>query len=238
MIRTVQILSQEECEGIREEVYRLKPEWERRHELAPFYTLGAASYLDGRDATQRKWTYYEKAKKINPLLQERFGWVLERVRDELERQMTAPCRYEERFGLPGFHVFEAHEAFLDPVASVHVDLQYLCVDWPHEDRPDFEDPLTFTVIISLPRSGGGLHVWDITHEDVKKNDHPGGVAKLAAEKTPSYHPYQIGQMNIHGGHMVHQIAPMKDIVPGDPLDTRITLQGHGIRCNGVWKLYW
>jgi hypothetical protein len=36
------------------------------------------------------------------------------------------------------------------------------------------------------------------------------------------------------GQAKHQIAPAFNC---EPRDRRITLQGHGVRCDGVWRLY-
>ena len=58
---------------------------------------------------------------------------------------------------------------------------------------------------------------------------------MIASRTVAYHPYRIGGLVLHSGHKVHQIAPAND---GQRGDERITLQGHGIRCGGVWNLYW
>jgi len=35
--------------------------------------------------------------------------------------------------------------------------------------------------------------------------------------------------------MLHQIAPAKDMKPNDE---RITLQGHGLICDGILRVYW
>ncbi|BCU98447.1 MAG: hypothetical protein CM15mV22_0790 [Eurybiavirus sp.] len=41
-------------------------------------------------------------------------------------------------------------------------------------------------------------------------------------------PYKIGQLFYHTGHVLHQIVGYKL----DVWDRRITLQGHGVKCDG------
>jgi hypothetical protein len=47
--------------------------------------------------------------------------------------------------------------------------------------------------------------------------------------------YQIGNMVLFKGNLLHQIAPFFEPVCENEL--RITLQGHGLKCDGKWILY-
>ena len=47
-------------------------------------------------------------------------------------------------------------------------------------------------------------------------------------------PYTIGKLMYHTGHVLHQIIPGYKLQDGD---RRMTLQGHGIKCDGIWRLY-
>jgi hypothetical protein len=53
--------------------------------------------------------------------------------------------------------------------------------------------------------------------------------------SPVRHPYRVGELVMHSGHMLHQAAPAPIIHPDE---RRITLQGHGIRAGGRMYLYW
>ena len=47
-------------------------------------------------------------------------------------------------------------------------------------------------------------------------------------------PYTVGKLFYHTGHVLHQIIPGYKLQEGD---RRITLQGHGIKCDGKWIIY-
>ena len=88
--------------------------------------------------------------------------------------------------------------------------------------------------MALPAKGRGLKTWDIRYDEYVKLD-ADRKAKLRAVRIKEYHPYTLGQMVLHSGFQLHQVAPTPECGPGDE---RITLQGHGIKRDGVWQLYW
>ena len=47
--------------------------------------------------------------------------------------------------------------------------------------------------------------------------------------------YTEGEMIYFIGHLLHQMMPGVNV---QPTDRRITVQGHGQKCDGVWRLYW
>jgi hypothetical protein len=226
------LLTAEECSAVRAAVHDHKARWVRRDPWAPFYTLGAASYLDARRNPEEN--YHAPARRLNPLLRHLFGWLYDRLADRLSGLLGAPVVYRPGCALPGFHIFQWCVVFEQPLASVHQDLQYELLDWAPHERPDFRDPLSFTLAVALPHTGGGLNVWDVAHDELE------GLTsderrRLIASRRKDYHPYRVGSLAIHSGHKVHQIAPGRGTVRGDE---RLTLQGHGVCCGGAWQVYW
>lgn len=236
VIEDRELLTEAECETVAEEVFALRELWVHRNPEGPFYTLGAASYLDAA-GEQGNAPYYAKAARYNPVLLEHFGWLYERLGEALAQALSAPVEYDTRSARPGFHVFLAAKVFERPVASIHVDKQYELVDWSGADEPDFGHPLSFTVGIVLPRSGTGLNYWDLPYEALEGMTRA-QVEEYARTQPCRSRPYRLGHLVMHSGHMVHQIAPSAHLEPDDPRDARITLQGHGIRCGGTWRIYW
>lgn len=236
MIEDVPLLSAAECEAVRDGVFELRHLWEHRNPAGPFYTLGAASYLDAA-GPQGNAPYYAKAQRCNPVLVERFGWLYQRLQQGLAQALDAPVVFDERGGRPGFHIFLAAKVFEQPVASIHIDKQYELLDWSGAPGPDFERPLSFTVGIVLPRSGSGLNFWDTPYREIC-NMTRAQVEDLARKRPHEHHPYGPGRLVMHSGHMVHQIAPSPYLEPEEVRDARITLQGHGIRCGESWRIYW
>jgi hypothetical protein len=221
-IRQLPALTDAECDAVRDAVMALRPAWTARDPQLPFYTLGAASYLD---AVGDAPAYARLAAAGNPLLQTHFGWLHARVAGLLSQALGAPVALAGHLALPGFHVFLASRVFEQAIASVHCDLQYRLHDW-RGLQADLTQPLSFTLPVALPRHGGGLHTWDLSLAEWSAQAQP---------PAPTRHAYRRGHLVLHAGHLLHQIAPGRDL-QGD--DQRITLQGHGVLAGGVWRLYW
>lgn len=233
MISELHILTEAECKEIRSIVYDLKILWVYRGPEIPFYTLATASYLDA--AFNNNFAYYcEMSQFYNPLLMKHLEWLYARVQQELEKHLDAPVVMHERYARPGFHIFLDHDLLRQPVASIHCDLQHLLLDWGPVDQVDLEKPLSFTLSISLPKSGAGLNVWDI-HQNELLGLTPTQKQTLLHSRNCQRISYQAGGMLIHSGLSVHQIASIKDAIAGDE---RITLQGHAIFARGAWQIYW
>jgi hypothetical protein len=231
MVSQFDCLSADECLQIQRQLHALKDQWESRMGDLPFFTLGSASYMDA--AKKGEFYYKMKAKRFNPLLKQHFGPMYARVAEAIERETGKPVVYEEHYGYPGFHIFLHSEAFEYNIASLHFDLQFQELTWRYKDI-DYEHPLSITLPIALPKSGGGMYCWDIQHKDVKELS-KGQLDKMAQEQEPVLIEYQVGQAVVHEGLLLHQIAPAEGMKQDDE---RITLQGHGLCCNGVWHLYW
>jgi len=199
--------------------------------MYPFYTLGTASYLDSSEGDDSE--YRKLAQQSNPILLEHFSSLYDRLKHALEEATGAPVIYEKELALPGFHIFLSDKMFEKPIASVHFDLQFESIQWDYEDV-DYDNLISFTLPITLPHTGGGLYYWDIFRPDVKdllRRE----LDALKETKERKYHPYEVGNLVVHNGLMLHQIAPGKDLAPDD---SRITLQGHGLFCDGAYRLYW
>ncbi len=214
MIRTADVLTKEECLDLRSSVHRLRPRWIQRYRWVPFYTLGAASYLDA--AQRGTATYYGLAAEYNPLLRDSFPWLYDRLAAVLRSELRAPVTYAEKLALPGFHVFLDAKLFEYAVARIHRDLQYKLLHWSGEEGDGPDATLSFTLAVALPESGGGLNVWE-------------------TESKMTHIAYCAGSLVLHFGDVLHQIAPTPRVQPGDE---RITIQGHGVLRRGAWQLYW
>lgn len=249
-ISEIDSLSSAECGEVRKGLDELRPHWIQRHPKAPFYTLGASNYFD--IAFNPLLPYYRFAARFNPVMMERLGWMYQRVTDRLSAHLGEPVAYREGLALPGFHILLADKSFetatdlthiewfkakgkADIVANaIHCDTAHHVVNWGDRAGIDFDNPISITLSIALPASGAGLNHWDFGRE--KTDGMPQKDLRemlLASDK--HYHAYRVGSMVVHSGLRYHQMAAMKELLP---TDERITLQGHGVRCNGTWQLFW
>ena len=230
----VPVLSAAECETATRAIHECRQSWTRMDDNLPMYTLGAAAYVEG--GSGREANYLAKARAINPMLEERFGWLYERLARAVTDAVGEPAFYDaEHLSLPGFHVFLAHPAFTRPVASIHFDIQYEYIDWSAHPGLDFSRQLSMTLSIRLPASGGGLKLWDLDFEAYEKMSPAEQRHYKDGRENFEVMPYEEGSMVIHSGFQLHQIAPVKEMREGDQ---RITLQTHAVHGDQGWLLYW
>jgi hypothetical protein len=235
---SVDTLTPRQCAEVGATVHLLKSFWSQVNPPSNFYTLGVASYIEFCGKENAQVEYYDKARRYNPLLKEYFSGLLENVRGTLERKFGEPVRYLEDFGIPGFHIWLTDAIPTRPSASVHFDLQYLRLNWPAHGEVEYDKPVSFTLPIKLPKSGGGVNVWDVCYGEITSLAEQGvavDVDEMRGQRTQFQYEYSPGRLVMHSGHFLHQIAPVPEVEPGDE---RITLQGHALRCGGEWQVYW
>jgi hypothetical protein len=227
------IVTPEEARQVCDAVRAERAHWTRRSPSYPFFTLGAACYLDGPRVGFA--AYQQEARRLNPLLRSRFGWLHDRLRTEVSNLVGSPADYDERVALPGFHIFLTDPTGPSHVASVHYDLQYEQIDWTGWGTPDPDQQLSMTITFALPASGGGLLVWNLNRLALSSMSDLERRTFVAANRTGCFHPYSIGRLAVHSGHQLHQIAATKG---AHPADERITMQAHALPVDGRWLIYW
>ena len=226
-VRHLPILNSEECRQIADRVQQLRSQWRLRQ--PGFYTLGYAAYMDCRDPVSRL-RYFDDAPRLNGVLVDHFGPLYRSVIATLEEALRERCRLGERQAIPGFHVWLGqgipHRGF--DAGSVHFDLQYLDNGLCADRWPTTANVVSFTLPVRLPKAGGGLNIWDVEYPK------PAGREVWPFTRMERIR-YASGSLVLHSGHELHQIAPIERIADNDE---RICLQGHGIRQDGYWLLYW
>ncbi|HEV3139523.1 MAG TPA: hypothetical protein VGY57_03350 [Vicinamibacterales bacterium] len=233
VVTRLDILSEAECERVYGDVFALRDLWTHRHETRPFFTLGTPSYMD---ATRGRFdSYREGVARLNPILEERFGWLYAKLLPALERAGYSPAIDDARLSHPGFHIYIGDGGDRPTPPSIHYDLQYEHIDWSPHGHVDLSTPLSFTLTLRLPSAGGGLHVWDVDVHAARQMPEPARKAYLFNKRQSTYHPYRLGEMVLHNGHYLHQIARLSELGVGD---ARITLQGHAVSTNSGWVVYW
>lgn len=232
MVTRIPLLAPDECDRAVERVEANRDAWTRRHPVFPFYTLGAASYLD---AGFPREGYYRTAADLNPLLEREFGWLHRRVLAAVGEHVGVPAAFAPRAALPGFHVFLAHEAFRRPLGRIHFDLQFRDLEWDRELEVDFTRPVSFTLAVRLPAAGAGLRTWNLSKAEFDALG-PEAPETVDREHPAGYVAYRAGELVCHSGLLLHQIAPATDAMRPD--DMRVTLQGHALLGSGTCWVYW
>jgi hypothetical protein len=236
------------CARVCREIHALHPLW-RAWSLngqPPFYTLGAASYLELGFA-RRSISDYLSGAGLLWNSGEAICALLERVRKGVEDLLGAPVDYPAELPTPGFHLFIGPSIPLRDCrrdvadcGSTHFDMQYEHIPWTRwYERVNLEDTISFTLALKLPEAGGCLALWKSLNLDLLRRNLPGhSFADLPAAANVarcSLIPYSVGTMVLHNGKLLHQIA---GVSTAGPHEERITLQGHGVFADGAWRLYW
>lgn len=266
MIKFIECLNQKELLKCFNLVDGLKDDYQDLPEGFNFKTLGAASYLhygnEDAGAEQDGSKYHSIKDKVNPILIKNFKWLYDIIIDKLSKELNNPCEISDQYNLafPGFHIFYPYEGCEEVCHPAHLDyqwayhLEYLKEKFELVDDSKF---LTFTLSIKLPHNGAGLYYWnlpddnkqysfaeseDIVQETLNSaNDlfskSNGSISKEEYETVtnPSILNYKEGFMTMFTQPVLHQIMPFFKGWKED--DIRITLQGHGIMCDNIWRLY-
>ena len=232
---SVALLNEEDCAKTCDTVFAAKEHWALRqagpNQAIQFYTLGAASYLDAKMGE-----YETQREKTAAYLTSHFGELYRRLCAILRGVLSLPCQISTELAPPGFHIFRGHEQSRPGLAfggSIHRDLQYVL----HKEKvKSVDDILSFTLPVALPKGGGGMYYWT----EVCEFDMCGFVFQKGPEERQWLEShkrqidYRVGDLYLHSGKTPHQLAAF---TRSERDDWRITMQGHGILCEGTWHLY-
>jgi hypothetical protein len=222
------LISGAECTVIASEVRRLHSNWTHRSKGA-FYSLGAASYLD---AVTDRAQYLSAAQATNKLLLESFGALYERVMTFLRELMDEEVSLDLERAVPGFHVFvegSGDNSVDNPARRAHFDLQWQYA-YPRA-KPD--GTLSFTMAIAVPSGGASMAWWPLRYD--RRNPFGGDTWSRTLAQAPQVVPYAPGRLVLHDGMVLHAVGAHQT---APPAGLRITLQGHGVKLGGRWRLYW
>lgn len=206
------ILTKDEANFFAKQVKKDRNLWKKKNILMSI--LGTASYLEGQKGGYH--FYRKEYKKTNKLLKQRYSKLYDKILEYFKKRVGYESNVKFRFALPGFHIFKCNSIFSLPVASVHKDLQYRYIDFDEPVDIDLDKTGSFTLCLELPKTGGGLYVFE--DEKVKVDYRPGYIV-------------------CHNGKTNHMIAPSKY---SGPNQYRITLQGHLLydKLSNCWFVYW
>ena len=218
----VSVADRQDCDSWAERINELRRYWLRRRPGVDFFTLGAATYLD---ASLSVGIYKILSDQFNPVLEQNFGDLFDRVVAVLEDFAGQDVVLDRNLALPGFHVFgdpfsissrQLSQEAARLGGDKHVDSQYAYHSryWESFSRVNHERLITFTMAIRLPRNGSGLNMYG--HDDSRR-----------------YVPYEQGSAIVFDGLTPHSI-PGRRIPDGDQ---RITLQAHGLEVEGKIRLF-
>ncbi|HEV3000644.1 MAG TPA: hypothetical protein VGW75_07885 [Solirubrobacteraceae bacterium] len=234
------LLSAEEAGEVESTLRELRSEWVPRSKGPSgedaFFTLACSTYLDVCYSQEPERDYYARYEAGNAVLREHFGDLLERTRALLAETLGEPVEYAPHLALPGFHVWTSDLLPGTRSSPPHFDSQYQALRWPEAQRAD--GAISFTLPIAVPSSGSGLDTWNLEPADYERmarrglTDH---FDRFKDRKVMTSYRYEPGRLVLQHGLVLHRISGSGE---GGPDDRRVTFQGHGLRIDGTWRLYW
>lgn len=248
----INLLSESETEEYLSKLISLKNEWRQWTDgdiNMPYYVMGATSYADARI---NKKIYYKIKNYYNKILLDNFSDLYEKILYELNK-CIGPSELEDSLAYPGFHIMGDEDPYPQKII---IDFPDDYIDKRHQDHiynyhldtlknkysdVNTDENFSFTLSLKLPRGGAGLSLW--TGGELKKYKSDSqfeldieekGFYKNRNVEEPDVVPYTEGKMFIFSGNIFHQVAPIYQCYSDD---RRITLQGHSVLCDGVWRVY-
>jgi hypothetical protein len=222
IVKEIKVLTAEESGRVRDEVHSLKYLWDdERHRLG-----AGISYYRPRAL------YYATGKQMNPILREHFDWVYNKLIEAFEKHFAVKTIFRDDLALPGFNIYCGPTDFSTIRYNVHIDLQFMELNWEPKGSADFDTTMSFTLPIASPVHGAGLNIWDVTQSDIPEQELE--ESELLDARNAIYQRYEVGVATIHDGRHYHQMTVAENWLP---TDERITLQGHGLMQNGSLVIY-
>lgn len=247
MYKNIDFLSAEECNDIRNRIFSLKDYWIDRSraispfEDVPFYSLGVASYIDCIRPSESH-LYFENAKKTNKILRDNFQGLFTKMENVIRKEFSCDVAYIDDFALPGFQMYLADWFFEDFTGPKHCDFHHHLLDWEkYGISYDYQENMTFTASIKLPKSGAGVYMWDKTYEydknaDLTYEEHRSLMYAVdLPDEEREYFRYEPGKIFFHSGNRYHQVAEIYEM---ENDDERITFQGHAVKHNNTYYIFW
>ena len=255
----VDLLSKDECNSYSSRIDSIKDKWIKRpvgeyH----FYTLGTATHLDVETRNGNlDEDYFSYINHNNNILKDNFSDLYDKVFKTLVK-ILGPCEFIEDAPIPGFFIYGEKKNGLEtnPVpaiggkTNIHSDkqLEHLGYVWSNYSNIE-TDTIGFTLPIEVPDSGSAILLWDQpNHGFYMDNDMSDAYKRYDYTENPN-------NIDVLNNNIINKIPEVIEHIPGrmflqhGPIwhaaghavkpttsDRRITLQGFGAKCDGIWRL--
>lgn len=160
------------------------------------------------------------------VLYRHFRFVHERVAAFFADRYGLPVVFAEELAVPGFPVFGFGAPGEYAGGSWHVDVLETQAPCLVARVADISAVVNFTVPFELPDGGSGMDL---------ESDAPGASSVHRGGRQPITVPYRTRTMLFTESEVWHRISGSRCLSPGQ---RRVTYQGHGVRLDGRWILFW
>jgi hypothetical protein len=257
----VEIMSENKCKEYVSIIDSLSDHWTKRiigqfH----FYTLGSASHLDLEKNMVVDDSTFIKIKENNNLLRKNFLPIYSKLIEAISDKVGSGILISDNAPIPGFFIYgepkpnnikKELSAIVGGRAEIHTDGQVNNLDYIWSQYKEVADEcISYTLPLEMPENGAGFLLWDQPdmgcysqgevadtyksydyHQDDKNINF---LTNSIKNKIPEFIEHIPGRMLLQEGEQFHAVA-----FSTKPFSTdrRITFQGLGIKCDGVWRLF-
>lgn len=257
----INVLSEDECREYARVLDSLSSEWTKRPQgSSHLYTLGSATHADIETCDLVSDIEFNKIEYNNEILRNHFPDLYIKLIRALESKL-GPCELiTDKAPLPGFFIYgepkpnDIRKEELPPVAGmvrIHFDGQVYALDYIWNDYSDVEEEcISFTLAIEMPEHGAAFLLWDQPDLGCYLNGEIADIYKsydyyeadgnrefldsYALNKVPEVIEHVVGRMIVNKGKQWHAAAGSTKQFS---TDRRIAFQGFGVKCDGVWRLF-
>jgi hypothetical protein len=205
-----------------------------------FFTLGTSSWGEYSIAN----AHGRRALMTNELISKHLGKFYLKMFKALSDHFDVPVFSPPEVNVPGFHIFTGLEnspkGLEYEYGSMHRDATHIRMEFPFA----YTDIITFTIMLEEPEKGSSMNYWDDEVVNKTIGGHAFGmsnrfrsIGKFMREqltRTVKTFDYKIGELVIHDGQTIHQVANMVDTTPKD---RRISLHGYGVLTDKGYIVY-
>lgn len=257
----VDIFSQDECSHYVNLIDELGDSWTKRQMgNYYYYTLGLSSLYDVSSNIEKDKTHLEKIKNSNMLLKTNFLSIYNKIIKVISDQVGESSLIIEQAPIPGFFIYgepkpnNIKKSTVEiplGIGDIHTDLPVEGLDYIWSQYKEVADEcISFTLPIEMPEYGSGLLLWDqpdmgcyskndisniYKHHDYSQDERNMILLNSKIKnKIPEFIEHVPGRMLLQEGEQWHAAT-----FSTKPLSTdrRITLQGMGVKCDGIWRLF-
>lgn len=220
-----QFFSAEESHSITDTIYHLKEFWHPNYG-GEQYSLGRVWYTHVDEGIKDE--YVRGAEESNRIIESHFPGLYERIRTFCAIiQQGEPVALRKGWAGPGFVIFPANGR----CAEIGGDIHY---DWEGLTDGQLDDPkaeaYSFISMLQKPHTGGGLRIWNMFYDRVRKREELVPKASPPAAESLVI-DYEIGGLLVIDSFRLHQIQPF-----GGEID-RICLTFHTARYQDGWYVW-
>jgi len=257
----IDVLSEDECKVYAQTIDRLSSEWARRPEWAThFYTLGLATHADIKPDKPVNSDLLDKIKYNNNLLRKNFPDLYKKILEALSNKLGECELIIDEAPIPGFFIHgeakpnnikKEERLPLSGACQIHSDGQTYFLDYIWSKYKNINpESISYTLAIEMPEHGAALLLWDQPDLGYYMEGEIAEIYKgynyYERETNSEYLDYKMlnkipgvlqhipGKMIVHTGQQIHAAAGS---VKPFSTDRRITLQGFGVQCDGIWRLF-